>query len=389
MLAIRNNLMAEQASRQLGINYKNLSNSVRKLSSGLRINSAADDAAGLAVRELIRADVAVLRQGSRNGRDAISMLQTAEGAMGVIDDVLVRMRELAEQSSTESYSSAQRGIMHDEFSQLIDEINRISNNTEFNGLNLLNYDATQATDATNLKIHLGTAEMIQVDRADMTATGLSLQASTGMYRLEATGATDKSTALRMCGHVTVTLNDGTAYTGDVTSANSLTDIATALTSAGAGITATAVSGSSGVYIEMTTASAGANFGVSALSVTSAGGFASSSNLESVTTVQAAADGVSINSATSARAALNTIVDAIKTKDQYRAKLGYLMNRLESATSVIDIQAENLLSAESRISDVDVATEMAAMTRHQVLAQAGISMLSQANSMPQMALSLLG
>jgi flagellin len=116
--------------------------------------------------------------------------------------------------------------------------------------------------------------------------------------------------------------------------------------------------------------------------------ASASNLETFTEVQAGQDAVSINSATSARAALDTIVAAIKTKDQYRAKLGYLMNRLEAATSVIDIQAENLLSAESRISDVDVASEMAAMTRHQVLAQAGISMLSQANSMPQMALSLL-
>ncbi|MFP4434019.1 MAG: flagellin, partial [Phycisphaerae bacterium] len=173
MLAIRNNLMAEQASRQLGINYKNLTNSVQKLSSGLRINTAADDAAGMAVRELIRADVSVLRQGTRNGRDAISMLQTAEGAMGVIDSVLIRMRELAEQSATESYSSAQRGIMHDEFSQLVEEINRISNNTEFNGLNLLNLDSTDTTDQTDLKIHLGTSEMIQVDRADMTSTGLA------------------------------------------------------------------------------------------------------------------------------------------------------------------------------------------------------------------------
>jgi flagellin len=388
MLAIKNNLMAEQASRQLGINYKNLSNSVRKLSSGLRINSAADDAAGLAVRELIRADVAVLRQGSRNGRDAISMLQTAEGAMGVIDDVLVRMRELAEQSSTESYSSAQRGIMHDEFSQLIDEINRISNNTEFNGLNLLNYDATNMEDATNLKIHLGTAEMIQVDRANMTATGLSLQSSTGTYRLESTGAAAQSTALNMSGNVTVTLNDGSAYSADVVATDDLDAIATKITGLSAGLTATAVSGSNGVYIEVTTAT-GSAANITGISVSGMGAAgASASNLETFTEVQAGQDAVSINSATSARAALDTIVAAIKTKDQYRAKLGYLMNRLEAATSVIDIQAENLLSAESRISDVDVASEMAAMTRHQVLAQAGISMLSQANSMPQMALSLL-
>jgi flagellin len=98
--------------------------------------------------------------------------------------------------------------------------------------------------------------------------------------------------------------------------------------------------------------------------------------------------IHIQDSVSARGALNTVWDAIKSKDEYRAKMGYLMNRLESAISVVDIEAENLLAAESRISDVDVATEMAAMTRYQVLAQAGISMLSQANTMPQMALQLL-
>jgi flagellin len=361
---------------------------VAKLSSGLRINKASDDAAGLAVRELIRADVSVLKQGARNGRDAISMLQTAEGAMGVVDDILVRMRELAEQSSTESYSSAQRSIMHAEFSQLIAEIDRIAENTEFNELNLLNRDATNVDDQSDYQIHLGSTEMIQVDRADMTATGLALQAGTGTYRLESTGATGSGSALNMSGTVTVTLNDGSSYSADVATADDLAAVATKIAGLSAGLTATAVSGSNGVYLEITTAS-GSAANITGITVTDIGGAASSSNLATFTEVQAGSDGVSINSATSARAALGTIVDAIKTKDQYRAKLGYLMNRLESATSVIDIQAENLLSAESRISDVDVATEMAAMTRHQVLAQAGISMLSQANTMPQMALSLLG
>jgi flagellin len=188
--------------------------------------------------------------------------------------------------------------------------------------------------------------------------------------------------------VTVTLNDGSSYSADVATADDLAAVATKIAGLSAGLTATAVSGSNGVYLEITTAS-GSAANITGITVTDIGGAASSSNLATFTEVQAGSDGVSINSATSARAALGTIVDAIKTKDQYRAKLGYLMNRLESATSVIDIQAENLLSAESRISDVDVATEMAAMTRHQVLAQAGISMLSQANTMPQMALSLLG
>ncbi|MFW5839971.1 MAG: flagellin, partial [Planctomycetota bacterium] len=111
MLAIKNNLMAEQASRQMRVNYGHLSKSVAKLSSGQRIVTAGDDAAGMAVRELIRADVATLRQGSRNARDGISMLQTAEGALSSVDDILVRMKELAEQAATESYSDSQRQIM--------------------------------------------------------------------------------------------------------------------------------------------------------------------------------------------------------------------------------------------------------------------------------------
>ncbi|MFP4106497.1 MAG: flagellin [Phycisphaerae bacterium] len=385
MLAIKNNLMAEQAARQLGINYNHLSKSVKRLSSGLRINTASDDAAGLAVRELIRADVAVLKQGARNGRDAISMLQTAEGAMGVIDSVLIRMRELAEQSSTESYSSAQRSIMNDEFSQLMDEIDRISNNTEFNGLNLLNLDSYDSSDHADLKIHLGTSEMIQVDRADMTSTGLSLTESTTQVTLDGITATE-TTATGYSANIHI-VSSTTSYNVSVDSAQTLTQIASAINAeTSAEFTASTGTDADGnVTIVLTAVNAGSASSVTDISITSAG--LSGGELSAFSTVEGN-DGVVIGSAASARVALGTILEAIKTKDQYRAKLGYLMNRLESATSVIDIQAENLLAAESRISDVDVASEMAAMTRHQVLAQAGISMLSQANSMPQMALSLL-
>jgi flagellin-like hook-associated protein FlgL len=131
----------------------------------------------------------------------------------------------------------------------------------------------------------------------------------------------------------------------------------------------------------------AMWGASANSITVTGGAGDVAAANWVTTSGTGTQ-LSIEDATQAMGALNTISEAIETKDSYRAKMGYLMNRLESAVSVIDIQAENLLAAESRIADVDVAKEMAAMTRNQVLAQAGMSMLSQANSMPQMALSLL-
>jgi flagellin len=270
MLAIKNNIMAENAARHLGKSYDNLSKSIERLSSGLRINSAKDDAAGLAVRELMRADIAVIKQGARNANDAISMLQTMEGAMAVVDDALIRMKELAEQASTDSYSTQQRQIMNNEFEQMIAEIDRIATTTDFNSINMLN-----SASGTNT-IHFGVGSSIDVSSVDIQSAALGV-------------------------------DSGTA---------------------------------------------------------------------------------SIATAANARNALSSVEDAIKLKDSARASMGYMMNRLESTTSVLNIQAENMMASESRVSDVDVATEMAALTRNQVLSQAGVSMLGQANGMPQMALNLL-
>ncbi len=268
MLVIKNNIMAQNAARHLGNSYDALAKSIERLSSGLRINSAKDDAAGLAVRELMRADIAVTKQGSRNAMDAISMLQTMEGAMGTIDSILIRLSELAEQAATGSYSDQQRAIMNNEFGQMVAEIDRIATTTHFNSTNMLN-----SASGTN-SIHFGVGSSITVNSVDIQSSALGL------------------------------------------------DSAAVSTSAGAAT------------------------------------------------------------------ALGLVNTAIELKDSARASFGTMMNRLESTNEVLNIQAENMMAAESRISDVDVATEMAAMTRNQVLAQAGISMLGQANSMPQMALNLL-
>jgi len=270
MLAIKNNIMAANAARHLGVSYDSLAKSVERLSSGLRINSAKDDAAGLAVRELMRADIAVLQQGARNAMDGISMLQTFEGAMGTMDEALVRMKQLAEQAATGSYSSAQRIIMDNEFDEMAAEIDRIAGATAFNGNTLLN----SATATVAIQFGAADTDKVNITGCDMTSSALGLNAA------------------------------------------------------------------------------------------------------------------SITSAENAQSALATISTAITSKDTARAMFGYKMNRLESTISVINNQAENLMAAESRISDVDVATEMATMTRTQVLAQAGVAMLGQANTVPQMALSLL-
>ena len=178
--------MADSTSRHLAAHYARLSDSVRRISSGLRVEQAADDAAGLAVRELMRADVASLHQGVNNANDAISLIQTADGALGVIDEKLIRMKELAEQASTGTYDSVQRLMIDSEFQQMASEIERIARATDFNGIKLLDgslsgpHDGSglQATGA--LKIHFGTGndsaeDYYYLDIGSATLGGLGLR----------------------------------------------------------------------------------------------------------------------------------------------------------------------------------------------------------------------
>lgn len=399
MLAIKNNLMANNAARHLGRSYEALAKSTERLSSGLRINSSKDDAAGLAVRELIRADVAVLQQGSRNARDAVSMLQTAEGAMGVIDNILIRMKELAEQAATDSYSQEQRDIINAEYTQLSLEIDRIAQSTEFNRIKLL--DSTDT-----YKIHLGTTDTIDIVAEKMDADTLGVKVNTGtkethdnmrgVARADDTflaaaeitsGSTDTFTfAFGASGDVAVDLS---SYESSGVTLNQLVnEINDAWQGAGnTGYVAYAHFDDDAQQYRLRLENTEAGAADLVVTDTNNPAALAAANFSEVVN---GTDGTALTLTTpeGATQALAALTDAITAKDEYRARLGYLMNRLESATEVIDIQAENLLTAESRISDVDVATEMAAMTRNQVLSQAGISMLGQANSMPQMALQLL-
>ncbi len=424
MLAIKNNIMAANAARHLGKAYDGLAHSVERLSSGLRINGAKDDAAGLAVRELIRADIAVQEQGSRNAQDGISMLQTMEGAMAAMDENLIRMEELAEQASTGSYSSDQRTIMNAEFVEMANEIERIANSTAFNEIYMLN-SSTGSVD-----IHVGTSETIDISKVDMTKSGLGVETGSGGTTIQSKTANgvDSTTSGAW---LTITDNDADSdltVTIQFTDADSDNEDAIAVTfdtseqttytlqevkeainlvSQNLGndesgndlnysAASTVLDSGSGKYVlkleSRTSLADGVTIAASGLQATDAvtGGFQSTTgsltgDFDSVNT---SAAGLNILSATDAAAALSTVKDAIKTKDEARAAFGYKMNRLESTISILGIQAENLQTAESRISDVDVATEMATLTRTQVLSQAGVAMLAQANSMPQMALTLL-
>ena len=438
-LAIRSNLMATTAARHLGKAYNALAESVERLSSGLRINSAKDDAAGMAVRELLRADIAVLKQGSRNAQDGISMLQTMEAAMGIMDENLVRMKELAEQAATGSYSAAQRTIMDAEFAEMADEIERIAGATKFNGIAMLNA-ASLASGANDVKIHVGTTTTIDVERTDMTKSGLDIETGDGGWRVTAVTANGVSAT-----SVTyITVREGSAaaagglslnisFEDNGTPGNDELDIVAAFTGVSSGGTnfslAAVVStinaasnalgfdisgndlrysaaeayydSSSSTYVLRISSrdstsdeysisfsnNDGANGGhvCGAFTITTDGSVSVSSSYANSGVTTAGLNIKTVDAATSALLRLSTAID---TKDTARAAFGYKMNRLESTVSILDIQVENLMTAESRISDVDVATEMANLTSTQVLSQAGVAMLAQANAMPQMALTLL-
>ena len=442
MLAIKNNIMASNAARHLGKAYDSLATSVERLASGLRINSAKDDAAGLAVRELIRADVAVLQQGARNALDGISMLQTMEGAMAVINESLIRMSELAEQAATGSYSTAQRTIMNAEFAEMAAEIERIAGATKFNEISMLN------TGTGTVSIHVGTASTIDISKVNMTQSGLSIETGNGEWGAMTSDANayddiDTITALSIAAAATDDFEISIQFSdADGTNQQLMkVDFATAATSAeftlqeivdainsvslnpstmydadgtsygyqAASIIETAdgdfklqIKAWNGDMDSMTIVSVGAmaatdTAGMFDLAVGAGATLMTGSQFQkwqaSTTTwvddaAGGATAGLNILTETAAISALTTITAAINTKDAARATFGYKMNRLESTIAILDIQSENLMTAESRISDVDVATEMAALTRTQVLSQAGIAMLAQANAMPQMALTLL-
>jgi flagellin len=430
MLAIKNNMMAANAARYLGKSYDALSKSVERLSSGLRINSAKDDAAGMAVRELMRADIAVLEQGQRNAQDGVSMLQTMEGAMATIDSCLVRMKQLAEQSSTGSYSSAQRVIMNNEFQEMAAEIERISTTTQFNNIKMLD-------NTTDVTIRFGTAtdDKIAATGADMTKAGLGIQTGTAGYEaVSGTGAATADTDWLTVGgtvagsrNVTITFDDGgvnedsivlslsSAHGGD--GKYTLNEIA-ALINAQTQNLGNSKNYDMASVVEGDDTTNGRNPGTYYLKLSSRLNGADGSTIAADTglgdltggwaaltaagtTLDAAygganaglmgeqnGTGINLLSADAATSALSSVASAIGLKDTARAAFGYKINRLESTGEVLAIQTENLMTAESRISDVDVATEMATLTRNQVLAQAGTSMLAQANSIPQMALTLL-
>ena len=571
-LMINHNLIAMGASRSLNRHYSYLAVSTERLSSGLRINSAKDDPAGLAIRELMRSDIAIMHQGARNTADGISLIQTAEGAMQVIDEKLIRMKELAEQAATGTYTTVQREIINSEYQAMAAEIDRIAAATEFNGIKLLDGSITQFHVGTGLKIHFGSLNnsaedyyMVNIgDVRATTKTGLRVggdgytdvhrqaQSAIGTYRLDDVLFTNQSAAGHflyyynfvgddlltsaeiqspsfMAGiyepqsgsslqHLINQVNQGTASrvqlnfgpvetsaSGTVADLNIVSsgvlnlcignevyqlgsgaanerlhdgvdpvyiDIAGLGGTATGALVASAIASSSENYwavfnsanntvmifsrlggdndeliacdegdppigggydmvtwtnvetgkVGQTMANfslggetwaqagwvqedgryflslTGANIGdpfdlyvgdASAYGLTATSGFTTAYFEESQNASWGDWAGAQLRTQSHAQEALETIKRALVEKDIIRANLGALQNRLENTMTNISVQIETQQGAESRISDVDVATEMTNYTRSQIMAQAATSMLAQANTLPELALSLLG
>jgi len=413
--------MAANAVRHLGNGYTNLAESVQRLSSGLRINGARDDAAGLAVRELMRADIAVFRQASRNSMDAISMLQTMEGAMATVDEALIRMKELAEQAATGTYSQDQRRIMNQEFRAMMDEINRISASTRFNDIAMLNNDSGAVS------IHVGSDETIDVSKVNVSFdTGVQHEIrfgsmsdpANGVGSPEATWLSIKEAApdnitmyIQFTGSSGANdpLHEMTVESSATVRDYSLREFVNTLNAqAGYELAEIAFDNGSGTYnlrlmargdnmdslqIGITGLPDGGDWVDGGFQVNGPGVHDGMAFMQSPgyfrRTVQQN-DNCSLNllNSESAIDALYEIQSRINDAASARAYFGYNMNRLEKTISVLQIQRENTLKSESRISDVDIASEMAELTRNQVLAEAGIAMLSHTMAIPQMALTLL-
>lgn len=437
-LVVNHNLMANSVARNLNSHYSKLQTSVQRLSTGLRVNGASDDAAGLAIRELQRVDIAALHQGVRNANDAISLIETADGALGVIDEKLIRMKELAEQAATGTYDSTQRLMIESEYQAMASEITRIANATDFNGMKLLDgtlsgvHDGSGLVSTGKMKIHFGTGndsaeDYYYIQIGSCTAKGLGvgnsavsnlktvylspdgkeLQATKGWLTLDGSLYTPKLRDV----HIQPVYTDGTIDTtaGDGTLLTISEHVTTGDQPAGTyfsteyGWNYTPVGTLTQYNVKYDGREVAAYFDQ---------GSTIGSDFIIFDTVYADEDGniygpkdvvaelveggpavyadaYTVSTQEAAQRALVGINAAIVSKDKIRAQLGAMQNRLENTVSNLSIEAENLLASESRISDVDVATEMTKFVRNQILTQSAVAMLGQANSLSKMAMQLIG
>lgn len=490
-MIINHNIAALNTSRSLNSASGAQSKSMEKLSSGLRINRAGDDAAGLAISEKMRGQIRGLDQASRNAQDGISLIQTAEGALSETHDILQRIRELAVQSSSDTNTDADRSELQKEVDQLSQEITRIANDTEFNTKSLLNGAVSDngtskatfqigANQGQNMTLSIGAMDAkslgVAVDATTFEGTGadqiksatfadkvgsaivdgatidVTFTAGTtktaGVYTFENTGTDDvvidgetlttpandaalksaieSNTKLKDIYEVTITAPGkftltqkagNESSTGPTVTGNGVTNLKTTTegvaSDSSAKITLNIAGGANqeievsntndtkfsvtsgafkGLSVDLGTAKISDLTATAADTITVTGTTTQSTAAvftDGVNTSKAvAAKGIDISDQTAADAAITTIDNAITTVSSERSKLGAVQNRLEHTINNLGTSSENLTAAESRIRDVDMASEMVEQTKNSILAQAAQAMLAQANQQPQAVLQLL-
>ena len=382
---INTNLPSLNTQRNLNSSQASLATSIQRLSSGLRVNSAKDDAAGLAIAERMNAQVRGLNVAARNANDGVSLAQTAEGALGKIGEMAQRIRELAVQSSNATNSDDDRAALQAEVKQLTDEIDRVANTTNFNGTNLLNGDLKSAR--FQVGADAGQSIMIEsITSARLVDMGAIAEYSGvgGSAVAVATGGIPAG-AIKINGIEIGAIAEGADVAGQQTAI--VAAINDPATQAKTGVTAAIDADGN---LTLTSKLGPVQLEVTGADVATAIGFAESKSTldaKSATETGNMAD-LSISSYSSAQEAILRVDAALKQINTTRADLGAVQSRFESAVANIQIAAENVTAARSRIMDTDFAAETANMTRGQILQQAGNAMLTQANQLPQQVLQLL-
>ncbi|MDC8012853.1 flagellin [Tahibacter soli] len=382
MQVINTNVASLNAQRNLSSSQSALSTSLQRLSSGLRINSAKDDAAGLAISERFTSQIRGMDQASRNANDGISLAQTAEGAIGEIGNNLQRIRELAVQSANATNSSTDRAALQTEASQLLAEIDRVANQTQFNGVKLIDGSFTSAV----FQVGANANETITVPSfvdANIAALGNVTSASgqsssvTGISSLGAVGA----------GALVINGTDVGASIGAAGSSQQrVSQVVDAINNYS---TTTGVNAAFDSTTGRIVLSSGANIAVTGTDDGTATGFDVGGGDGSATaTSTTGLTSLSVASFAGATLAIQQVDSALSQVNSARASLGAIQNRFSSVVANLNTSSENLSASRSRIQDTDFAKETAELTRTQILQQAGTAMLAQANQAPQGVLSLL-
>jgi flagellin len=391
-MIINSNAMSLNAQRNLSRTSALMGRALERLSSGLRINRAADDAAGLAISEKMRSQIRGMQQGLRNAQDGVSMIQTAEGALSETHAILQRMRELAVQGGSTTLSTSDRQALGDELLTLRSEIDNIASRTRFNGLNLLTgaLSVTAAGSLNGLATTDGSVVTTSVDAGGVDPA----------HTFTVTGAganvTITNTTTSVAQTVAVADMVGTLGEQQVLDFDALgIKLTLSVTTAGGAFTGVAYATDANAETLTVSGTGSASYRVGSESTdnisvaftdmqSSAVGSGGVSNLDDLV-----ADNNTVSTTTKADTLLTSIDAAIGQVSTQRAKLGAAQNQMESAINSLGVSVENLSAAESRIRDADIAAVSSELIMRQIMQQAGVAVLSQANSAPQSVLTLLG